>query len=93
MASNEICPKCGQPLKVEYGTGYCYKCRVIVDPKPKTNADRIRAMIDEQLAVFMNGIEACEARPIEKCHMATYETCIACTLEWLKQPVKEVIRC
>lgn len=27
-----ICPKCGQPLKMEYGTGYCDGCRVIVDP-------------------------------------------------------------
>lgn len=26
------CPKCGQPLKEEYGTLYCYKCLLIVDP-------------------------------------------------------------
>ena len=27
-------------------------------PKPKTNADRIRAMTDEELAEFINGVEA-----------------------------------
>lgn len=94
MAQNEerqtTCPKCGQPLKVEYGTGYCYKCRVIVDPKPQTNADRIRAMSDEELADFMNSTEACDAQPLSKCRLATNASCRACTLDWLKQPAKEV---
>lgn len=29
----DTCPKCGKPLQVEYGTGYCHACRVIVDPQ------------------------------------------------------------
>lgn len=27
------CPKCGKPLSAEYGTFYCFGCRVIIDPK------------------------------------------------------------
>lgn len=91
--SPKTCPKCGQPLKVEYGTGYCHKCRVIVDPKPRTNGDRIRSMSDEELARFLNSVEVCENWPLERCYRATDATCIACTLDWLKQPAKEVKQC
>ena len=91
--SSTLCPKCGQPLKEEYGTGYCYKCRVIVDPKPRTNGDRYRAMSDEELARVLNSVEVCENRPLEHCYMASDEKCIACTFDWLKQPAKEVKQC
>lgn len=56
---------------------------------PKTNADRIRAMTDEELAAFLNSTEVCEKQPLAKCAMATTnEFCEACTLEWLRQPAK-----
>lgn len=52
-------------------------------PTPQTNADRIRAMSDEELAEWVTcsryfGIE-----------MVCDTSCVACCLEWLKQPAKE----
>ena len=49
---------------------------------PQTNADRIRAMSDEELADF---ISACG------CHDHAIDckaSCKDCTLEWLKQPAE-----
>lgn len=86
------CPKCGQPVKVEYGTGYCYKCRVIVDPKPQTNADRIRSMSDEELAALLTGSLVCDYcvnnHSVDTCF--ELPTCTKGVMAWLKQPAKEV---
>ena len=54
--------------------------------KPKTNADRIRAMSDEELAEFISNCgcpdhaRSCKA------------SCKGCTMEWLKQPAEEESR-
>lgn len=56
-----------------------------------TNADRIRAMSDEELADF---IDRCEMSDIDYsktfCNLCNgqYE-CSQCRLEWLKQPAEE----
>lgn len=48
-----------------------------------TNADRIRAMTDEELAAFMADKLLCPAPKECDCDCAT------CWLDWLKQPPKE----
>lgn len=67
-----------------FGEDMC-KCR-----EPMTNADRIRAMSDEELAEF---IDRCEMNDIDYaktfCDLCNgqYE-CDQCRLDWLKQPPK-----
>lgn len=70
-----------------WNDGKCYftdSC----DNKVLTNADRIRAMTDEELAEFLNSTEVCDNQPLIKCRTASNGKCIACTLDWLKQPVE-----
>ena len=59
-----------------YGEDMC-KCI-----EPMTNGDRIRAMSDEGLAEFNSFCPFID----EDC---TRKGCIACILEWLKQPAEE----
>ena len=52
--------------------------------KPKTNADSIRAMSDEELAdVVANGVGC-----VLKAPHCMEDDCTPCILEWLKQPVE-----
>ena len=52
-----------------------------------TNADRIRAMSDDELADFMNSdISGCP--PTGDCNKAS-DDCKACWLNWLQQPLEE----
>ena len=51
------------------------------DTKPQTNADRIRAMSDEELAEFVSN---CGCPDHARNCIAS---CTDCTLKWLKQPV------
>ena len=63
-----------------FGEDMC-RCR-----EPMTNADRIRAMSDEELAVFLADADA------EYCHVGLCkdgETCRICCLKWLQQPAEE----
>jgi hypothetical protein len=63
-------------------------------PKPQTNADRIRAMSDEQLAEIVHAIYLAEDCPFSS---ADCETCLFQKIcngnyktesEWLKQPAE-----
>lgn len=56
--------------------------------KPLTNADRIRAMSDEELA----GIIMC---PYDDCHKNCIlgTSCLDCCLKWLQQPCEEGTQC
>ena len=58
--------------------------------KPRTNADRIRAMSDEELARFLAENEwECETyNDCAKCPRMTDDGC-ASLLKWLKQPEEE----
>ena len=59
-----------------------------IEQKPKTNADLIRAMSDEELAELLSDDErACPPRH-RNCRKHITE-CGGCWLEWLKQPVRE----
>lgn len=54
---------------------------------PQTNADRIRAMSDEELAKFRAGGHCPPSRRFPDC--ATIKPCSKCWLEYLRQPVKD----
>ena len=51
---------------------------------PKTNADRIRSMSDEELAMLLN--PAC---PVGTCPDEEPHNCYKCWLDWLKQEVSD----
>ena len=59
--------------------------RLIDHAKPMTNADRIRAMSDEELVKFIEdtGIAGCPY-PARRCRAS----CRDCIMEWLKQPAE-----
>ena len=73
-------------------------CEKIVDsPDPEeardcnyfremTNADRIRSMTDEELAVVMYH-PFCDERTDKECK--AFGDCNQCALEWLQQPAEE----
>ena len=56
-------------------------------PKPMTNADRIRAMSDEELAELIDR-ETDSCAPTGDCEKMSRD-CKACWLEWLQQPAEE----
>ena len=61
--------------------------------KPYSNADRIRSMSDEELAMFLCDFRSCDADEYicEGCKAAKY--CRAGhtgTIDWLQQPAEEV---
>lgn len=58
-----------------------------METKPKTNADRIRNMTDEELAKFLStGTFICEGL---KDICENMPGCEECRLTWLKAPVEE----
>jgi hypothetical protein len=56
-------------------------------PKPMTNADKIRAMTDEELAEVIMCPKAFYERM--DCMEGSSRKCEECCLEWLKQPAEE----
>lgn len=71
----DVCPVCGKPSTIG---------------KPQTNADRIRAMSDEELADYHTKMCGCPpGHDSIFCGMATIG-CKGCWLDWLKSPVEEV---
>lgn len=58
------------------------------NPKPMTNADRIRAMSDEELVSILMGVPdyPCDVKiPAGECD----EKCEKCILDWLRKQVEE----
>lgn len=85
-----------------------YKCSTIVSEveaefgkdinflgNPKTNADRIRSMSDEELADFLEEFEACDVCKYHDKDRCTFENiCVhefagAMIWEWLKSPTTD----
>lgn len=68
------------------GNGKLAFVPVVVNAKPpkQTNADKIRAMTDEELAEFMGEVEEFNGCPAHGERNCTAE-CTKCWLEWLKQ--------
>ena len=94
----EVCPNCGGVLVAESLGWKCKSCRGFIslqDGKfyeyvekpfmpPRTNADRIRAMSDEELAALTKYTRCPDP------HLPCWEsTCYECRLNWLRQPVKD----
>lgn len=52
--------------------------------KTRTNADRIRAMSDEELAIFLGDVDCCNPN---HCEPGMY--CGRCWLGWLRSPAEE----
>ena len=50
-----------------------------------TNADKIRAMTDEEIAVFLLNRDVCDRRSDSECRSFT---CKKCMLNWLQQPAE-----
>lgn len=61
---------------------------------PMTNADRIRAMSDKELAHWIS-LNSCEDFTYEHCCTAEWRKkpcnnkCVACLVAWLQQPAEE----
>ncbi len=56
------------------------------EPKPQTNADRIRAMTDEELADYFSELSCWPNASKEVCRGVA--NCMDCWLDWLKQEVE-----
>ena len=96
------CKICGYPLCSYAGVqrGIVVECdNYMPKPKPQTNADRIRAMSDEELAKWMSGgalhsdsvCSYCDRNTLEFCDGAecSNKTDAEIILDWLKQPAKD----
>lgn len=60
------------------------------EPKIATNADRIRSMSDEQLALAIRMTANCDLCPIKNCkarHYSSPDNCERHWLQWLQSPV------
>ena len=78
--------RCGLKGSYAYRHG-CFgedMCRCI---EPMTNADRIRAMSDEEMAEFIISIPMCVGEDEDlNCEI---DVCKECFLKWLQQPAEE----
>lgn len=70
--------KFDQNESVEYCTGF----------DPITNADRIRAMTDEELEKFINHFNICDMRTNDECKFSYCACCEVCVMDWLQQPAE-----
>lgn len=94
--NNPNCGTCG----MLNSRGFCSltACRfpvsctaVVWAPPPRTNADRIRAMSDEELAMLLEGC-VCPKKPcpdIDRDTPTDKKRCTECWLDWLKEEVEE----
>lgn len=85
--------------KTECGNDKCYArryglfaektCPNFVEPKPITNAGRIRSMTDEELAEFLLNRDLNDVEKASKAVGFTYkvdrERCLANVIDWLKE--------
>lgn len=87
------CKSCKKKDKREYADD-CFACdrgdqweakRHRSPNKPKTNADRIRSMTDEELLNWINGIPSACMDFDNESRCTLFDTCRECWLEWLKQ--------
>lgn len=57
--------------------------------EPYTNADRIRAMSDEELVAFIGRNSLCDRIQDESTWCENRAVCDGCLVEWLQQPAGE----
>ena len=85
-----ICPDCGNLLTKNsyFDAFYCPRCGgMFKEKKIMTNADRIRAMSDEELVEFIKNIKVRAALCKAVKNNDAFEE--LCSAEWLKQPAEE----
>lgn len=99
------CPVCDGKLRSEALGWICYDCQGFIDMQgvfhehkekpfmpPQTNADRIRAMSDEELAELFHGFcdngERCVYCPLYEKSCAGVHSDVPKWLEWLQQPAE-----
>lgn len=87
-----ILQRCTHPRPC-YDDGKCHYKRECGHKAPLTNADRIRAMGDEELATFISEIaDECERNTErnQQCYGCDIKYCVreSC-LKWLQQPAEE----
>lgn len=82
----------GKCLARRYGLFASKTCPNFEELKPTTNADRIRAMSDEELAVLLEGC-ICPTEPCKKVvnreKQPDKKMCQSCWLDWLRQEVED----
>ena len=62
----------------------------VLQPKVETNADRIRAMSDEELAKYLSNPCECTVDPERDGYRECgNDLCVKYLLEWLQQPAEE----
>ena len=96
MVKNIPCPKCdGHGIISEFtdhsvSVQTCTVCDGLGHIEaPMTNADRIRAMSDEELCDFLGQYKFCDICE-EGCEACTYNgDCDKRLMDWLKQPAEE----
>ena len=79
-----ILQRCAHPRPC-YDDGQCHYKGECGHKAPLTNADRIRAMSDEELAKFLHE-PFCDKRTLEECTISYCGVCDQCVLDWLQQP-------
>lgn len=92
------CQNCKNHVPVVDKYSPCFGCTVAGDGSPSnwepgegytpiTNADRIRAMSDEELAEMFGRLGFCEGGVIPKHYCHQQKVCSReCVVRWLKQP-------
>lgn len=105
MAEKKICPNCLSDMVAESIGWKCENCLAFLDMQgvlhehkekpfmpPMTNADRIRAMSDEELAELFHGFcdngERCVYCPLYEKSCAGVHSDVPKWLEWLQQPAE-----
>ena len=73
------------PMQVGYKVDECNRKDCPYRTEPHTNADRIRAMSDEELAKLLDYELGCPATG-DCANMS--KDCKACWLDWLQQPAE-----
>lgn len=82
----KTCKNCGTPITKEYcEDNYPEACEHWTQKKPQTNADRIRAMSDEELGRFLAEVE--NRRSVAGGGAIWKDATHA--IQWLQQPAKE----
>ena len=86
MNITELCVNCKQ----NNSCTMCWKTSKKKCPHfiQKTNADRIRAMSDEELAEFIR-TPFCDRRTNEECKLSYCGVCEVCVMDWLKRLAEE----
>ena len=87
-----ICDRCGKDFFETYREWLCKDCMNELgwEYTPKTNADHIRSMTDEELARKFMSLTCPPDVDDDICDKCDeYDNCEKCWLDWLKQPYKE----